>query len=168
MLLNSFPFIFIFLPVVLGLYYGVADRRALRQSVVVLASLAFYGYWNIRFVPLLVGLTLANYAIVYLFGKGFGRWLPIFGIVLNLVVLGIFKYADFLGANVSAVLGQAFKPWDILLPLGISFFVFQKISYLIDLKRGDRHIYGFLDFCLFVSFSSASSTTLSSKSRSRF
>jgi len=152
MLFNSFPFIFIFLPVVLGLYYGAANRRVLRQSVVILGSLAFYGYWNIRFVPLLVGLTLANYAIVYLFGKGLGRWLPIFGIVLNLVVLGIFKYADFLGANVSAVLGQAFKPWDILLPLGISFFVFQKISYLIDLKRGDRHIYGFLDFCMFVTF----------------
>ena len=47
---------------------------------------------------------------------------------------------------------RAFQPWDLILPLGISFFVFQKISYLIDLRRGDRHIYGFLDFCMFVTF----------------
>ena len=158
MLFNSFAFILVFLPVVLGLYYWAADHRALRQAIVVLASLAFYGYWNIRFVPLLVGLTLANYAIVYLYGQGGlsdkGRlaWLPSFGVVLNLAVLCVFKYADFFGANVSAVLGQAFTPWDIILPLGISFFVFQKISYLVDLRRGDRHIYSFLDFCMFVTF----------------
>ena len=156
MLFNSHAFILVFLPVVLGLYYWAGDQRHLRQAVVVIASLAFYGYWNIRFVPLLVGLTLVNYAIVRLYGArhrfGAGNWLPMFGVVLNLLVLCIFKYADFFGANVSLLLGQAFKPWDIILPLGISFFAFQKISYLIDLKRGDRHIYGFLDFCMFVTF----------------
>ncbi len=152
MLFNSDAFILVFLPVVLSLYYWAADRRWLRQAIVVLASVAFYGYWNIRFVPLLVGLTLANYAIVHLYGRLGWRSLPTAGVVLNLVVLCIFKYADFFGANVSAVLGVSFRPWDIVLPLGISFFVFQKISYLIDLRRGDKHIYGFLDFCMFVTF----------------
>ena len=55
-------------------------------------------------------------------------------------------------ARRTALLGETFQPWNLILPLGISFFVFQKISYLIDLRRGDRHIYGFLDFCMFVTF----------------
>ena len=74
------------------------------------------------------------------------------GVALNLAVLGLFKYADFFRGTVDALLGEHFHPWDLILPLGISFFVFQKISYLIDLRRGDRHIYGFLDFCMFVTF----------------
>ena len=74
------------------------------------------------------------------------------GVVLNLAVLGLFKYADFFRGTVDALLGESYRPWDLILPLGISFFVFQKISYLIDLRRGDRHIYGFLDFCMFVTF----------------
>ena len=73
-----------------------------------------------------------------------------FGVVLNLAVLGLFKYADFFRGTAYALLGETFQPWNLILPLGISFFVFQKISYLIDLRRGDRHIYGFLDFCMFV------------------
>jgi D-alanyl-lipoteichoic acid acyltransferase DltB (MBOAT superfamily) len=64
----------------------------------------------------------------------------------------VFKYADFFRGTVYGVLGDDWQPWSLILPLGISFFVFQKISYLIDLKRGDRHIYGFLDFCMFVMF----------------
>ena len=74
------------------------------------------------------------------------------GVVLNLAVLGLFKYADFFRGTADALLGDAFHPWHLILPLGISFFVFQKISYLIDLRRGDRHVYGFLDFCMFVMF----------------
>ena len=72
--------------------------------------------------------------------------------VLNLLVLALFKYADFLRGTLFDLTGQPWHRWDLILPLGISFFVFQKISYLIDLRRGDRHIYGFLDFCMFVTF----------------
>ena len=77
---------------------------------------------------------------------------PVLGVVLNLAVLAVFKYADFLRGTAFGVLGEAWQPWSLILPLGISFFVFQKISYLIDLRRGDKHIYGFLDFCMFVTF----------------
>jgi alginate O-acetyltransferase complex protein AlgI len=80
------------------------------------------------------------------------KWIPVLGVVLNLAVLGLFKYADFFRGTADALLGEDFHPWRLILPLGISFFVFQKISYLIDLRRGDRHIYGFLDFCMFVMF----------------
>ena len=152
MLFNSQVFIVGFLPPVLALYYALAAHRMARQAVVVLASLVFYGWWDVRFVPLLVALTLANWLIAQWFGRMRASWIPILGVVLNLAVLGLFKYADFFRGTFYALLGETWQPWDLILPLGISFFVFQKISYLIDLKRGDRHIYHFLDFCMFVTF----------------
>ena len=152
MLFNSQVFIVGFLPIVLGLYYAVASHRSARQAVVVFASLAFYGWWDIRFVPLLAGLTVANWLIAQWFGVRRARWIPVLGVVLNLAMLGLFKYADFFRGTVYYLLGENYHPWQLILPLGISFFVFQKISYLIDLRRGDRHIYGFLDFCMFVTF----------------
>src|SRR4051812_13327456 len=150
MLFNSQAFICVFLPVVLALYYACAARRAARQLIIVVASLAFYGWWDVRFVPLLVSLTIANWLIARWFSNTRAAWIPVLGVVLNLAVLGLFKYADFFRGTAYALLGEGFQPWDLILPLGISFFVFQKISYLIDLRRGDRHIYGFLDFCMFV------------------
>ncbi len=152
MLFNSQIFIVVFLPITLGLYYAFASHRTARQTVVVLASLVFYGWWDVRFVPLLAGLTLGNWLIVRWFALRRAPWIPLLGVALNLAVLGLFKYADFFRSTVDALLGEAFHPWQLILPLGISFFVFQKISYLIDLRRGDRHIYGFLDFCMFVMF----------------
>ena len=62
------------------------------------------------------------------------------------------KYANFVGANVAGALGVGFEPLGIILPLGVSFFTFQKISYLVDLRRGDRHVYGLLEFAAFVTF----------------
>jgi alginate O-acetyltransferase complex protein AlgI len=152
MLFNSQIFIVFFLPGVVSLYYALAHNRVARQSLVILASLGFYAWWDFRFVPLLVTLTLANWLIVRWFGASRHRWIPILGVVLNLAVLGLLKYADFLRGTVFDLVEQPWRPWDLILPLGISFFVFQKISYLIDLRRGERHIYGFLDFFMFVTF----------------
>src|SRR5580700_7394276 len=152
MLFNSQVFIIGFLPIVLALYYALAANRVARQSFLVLASWGFYGWWDWRFVPLLVGLTVANWLIAVWFNHVRESWIPVLGVVLNLAVLALFKYADFLRGTVFDLGGEPWQPWHLILPLGISFFVFQKISYLIDLKRGDRHIYGFLDFCMFVTF----------------
>ncbi|MBV9357424.1 MAG: MBOAT family protein [Chloroflexi bacterium] len=152
MLFNSQLFIFGFLPVVLAGYYALAGTRRWRQAWVIVASIAFYGYWDVRFVPLLVGLTLANWLVAQWFGLARRRWIPLAGIVMNLLVLALFKYADFIRGSVFGVVGEPWEPWRLILPLGISFFVFQKISYLMDLRRGDRHIYGFLDFWMFVTF----------------
>ncbi len=152
MLFNSQAFVLGFLPCVLALYYGAAGRAALRQGVLVAASLVFYGWWDVRFVPLLVGLTLANWLVV----RGFGRWRRdgwlVAGVMLNLLVLGVCKYANFAAGSLDALLGTVHRPWSIVLPLGISFFTFQKISYLVDLRRGDRHVYGLLEFAAFVTF----------------
>ena len=79
------------------------------------------------------------------------RWIPVLGVLLNLAVLGC-SNTPISSAAPSRAARRSFHPWHLILPLGISFFVFQKISYLIDLRRGDRHIYGFLDFCMFVTF----------------
>ncbi len=152
MLFNSQAFILAFLPVVVALYYALAGSIVARQTMLVVASMGFYGWWDPRFVPLLVGLTIANWLVAVAFGRWPRPVLPIAGVIGNLAVLGLFKYADFLRGTVFDVLGQPWQPWSLILPLGISFFVFQKISYLIDLKRGDRHFYGFLDFALFVGF----------------
>jgi D-alanyl-lipoteichoic acid acyltransferase DltB (MBOAT superfamily) len=151
-LFQSQGFILLFLPLTLALYYAAAGSRRLRQGVAVAASLVFYAAWDVRFVPLLVGLTFANWL--------FGRWhiadprrdWAAIGIALNLLALGVFKFTNFFAGTFAALLGIPFSPWDIVLPLGISFFVFQKISYLADVRRGDRHAYGLLDFFMFVTF----------------
>jgi alginate O-acetyltransferase complex protein AlgI len=152
MLFNSQAFIIGFLPAVLALYYALAANRSARQSLLILASMGFYGWWDARFVPLLAGLTVANWLIAVWFGRARQKWIPVLGVVLNLAVLSLFKYVDFLRGTVFDLAGEPWQPWHLILPLGISFFVFQKISYLVDLRRGEQHIYGFLDFSLFVMF----------------
>jgi alginate O-acetyltransferase complex protein AlgI len=152
MLFSSSIFILVFLPVTLGLYYALARHRALRIGLLIAASLVYYGYWDVRFVPLLVGLALVNWLLARHFAAGGGRvWLDL-GIVLNLAALGFFKYANFFLANLFALSERTAPQLDIVLPLGISFFIFQKISYLVDLRRGDRHVYPLADYCLFVFF----------------
>jgi alginate O-acetyltransferase complex protein AlgI len=151
-LFQSQAFILLFLPVALALYYAAAGSRTLRQLVAVAASLVFYGAWDVRFVPLLVGLTFLNWL--------FGRWYrpgaridwTVIGIVVNLAILGLCKFTNFFAGSFAAVFGMEFSPWDIILPLGVSFFVFQKISYLVDVRRGHAHDYGLLDFFMFVTF----------------
>jgi alginate O-acetyltransferase complex protein AlgI len=161
-LFHSQTFIVGFLPPVLLLYYALARWRFARQSLLVAASMVFYAWWDPRYVPLLVGLALATWLIArgYLLmteaPRPTARWwataLLLLGMALNLGALAVFKYADFIGENVAWLFAAPWTPLHLVLPLGISFFVFQKLSYLIDLRRGDRHAYGLLDFALFVSF----------------
>ena len=152
MLFNSQLFILIFLPTTLAAYYAAGSYRPLRQMVLVVASLLFYAAWNWRYLPFLVGLTLANWLLAAAHGRDGRRFWLTAGVALNLIVLGFFKYADFIASNVEALVGRVHAPWRIALPLGISFFVFQKIGYLVDLRRGDRRHYGILDFFEFVTF----------------
>lgn len=151
MLFNTQAFVLVFLPPVLLLHYA-ASSVAARQAVLIAASLAFYGYWDLRFVPALVGLALLNWGLVQLWACTGWRVLLPAGIAGNLLVLAACKYADFLGANVAGLLGLPFASFGIILPLGVSFFTFQKISYLMDLRRGDRHVYGLREFLAFVTF----------------
>ena len=152
MLFHTQAFVLGFLPPVLVLYYLVAGSPLLRKLLLVATSVLFYALWDWRFVPLLAGLALATWIIAALHLRGYRKSLPALGVALNLGVLIWYKYTDFLGASASWLLGHTWTPLALMLPLGISFFVFQKISYLLDLRNGDRHGYSLLDFCLFVSF----------------
>ena len=108
-----------------------------------LASFAFYGWWNIRYVPLLAGSVIFNYwvggqiqAAVTANRVTIVKLWRIFGVAANIALLGYFKYTNFLIDNVNLALGTEFTLHHVILPLGISFFTFQKIAYLIDSARG--------------------------------
>ena len=152
MLFHSQVFILGFLPLVVALYYAVAQRPAARAWVLIVASWAFYAYWDPRLLPLLVLSVTANWCLSRLTERVTGRTLIAAGVILNLGLLGFFKYADFFGGTIAAITGQTFTPWGIVLPLGISFFTLQQISYLVDRRRGTAPLYGFRDYALYVSF----------------
>lgn len=154
---NSWPFIFVFFPVTSALFFLVPSSfRIGRKLVLIAASLVFYGYWKIEYVPLLIGSILINYAIA----EGIirppkpltSRQLLIFGIALNLLVLGYFKYTNFGLGIAGALLHQDLGQIQVLLPLAISFFTFTQLSYLIDVYRDHRVHYRFIDYGLFIAF----------------
>jgi D-alanyl-lipoteichoic acid acyltransferase DltB (MBOAT superfamily) len=152
MLFHSQTFIFVFLPLVLLLYYRFAGRARVRIGFLVFASFVFYGYWEIRLVPLLAASIVVNWLFARVAHLGKGRWPVAAGVALNLIVLGIFKYADFFADSLAALGAFDHARWNIILPLGISFFTFQQISYLIDLRRGAAPLYRFDEYALYVSF----------------
>lgn len=143
MLFNTFAFFGFFLPIVL-LGYFLASRRSVRASVffLFLASVAFYGYWNVRYIPLLLGSIGFNFLI----GRGIvairgqdrraARIRVVLGIATNLVLLAYFKYANFIVENVSIATGWSVTMPPIELPIGISFFTFTQIAYLVDCYQG--------------------------------
>ena len=150
MLFHSQEFILIFLPALLSLYYLVANSPSARQTVLLCGSLIFYGWWDVRFVPLLIGQVTATYALVLAQERTGWRGFLTLGIILNLASLATFKYLDFLIGSAEALTGIALPRAAIVLPIGISFFSFQLISYLIDRIRGEAPMYRLREFALFV------------------
>lgn len=159
MLFNSFVFIFIFLPITFTLYFLLNKFKLAKLSLVflALASLFFYAYWNVAYLALILCSMLFNYAFgAVLIGK-FRLNLPrkavlVTGIGLNLALLGYYKYADFFIKNINFVLNSDISTLNLLLPLAISFFTFQQISYLVDSYKGDVREYDFFNYALFVTF----------------
>lgn len=150
MLFQSQVFILLFLPAVLGAYYLSAERPVLREAILILASLLFYAWWDPRFVPLLVGQTIATWLIAEAYLRFPSRLWIVFGIAANLAVLAFFKYLAFVAGAVVGIMGVPVQGWDLILPLGISFYTFELISYLVDLRRGDGPHYPLRKFCLFI------------------
>jgi len=154
LLFNSLEFLFIFLSIVLVAYYTV--RRHLGHdaalSVLTLASIIFYGYWNISFIPLLLGSVLINYLLAHTIRqRGNQPWLAI-GIVFNLGLIALFKYAGFFVANINAITPLDVPDPNLILPLAISFFTFQQISYLVDVSRGESEPGKLLNHTVYVTF----------------
>jgi alginate O-acetyltransferase complex protein AlgI len=157
MLFNSYPFIFVFLPVVLAGYFRLGRSRDLAPVLwLALASLLFYAIGNWQFVPLLVGSIAFNYLIGWLLIAKQLR-APVrcavlaAGVAGDLVVLGIFKYAGFVAANLNVLLGAGFVV-HILLPVGISFYTFTQIAFLVDAYRGNVARYALPHYALFVTW----------------
>ncbi len=156
MLFNSYVFIFVFLPVTLVLYTAlgrVAQRWA--TLALALASLFFYGWWNPAYLWLLGLSILFNYGIGRaIAGSNGGRrsLLLVLGIAGDLLVLFYFKYFDFLVGTLAALAGLPAPSSAIVLPIGISFFTFTQIAFLVDTARGEVGAYDFVRYVLFVTF----------------
>lgn len=150
MIFSSYAFLLLFLPVVYGGFLLLRHYRMEREAApfVLLASLYFYAVWNWAYLALLIGSILGNYVLGHLVATRPGRrWLAI-AVAANLALLGYFKYAGFF----LEFLPQS-REWEILLPLGISFFTFQQIAWHVDLHRKRLAAPGGLvPFGLFVSF----------------
>ncbi|OQX61328.1 MAG: membrane-bound O-acyltransferase family protein [Desulfococcus sp. 4484_241] len=153
MLFNSYIFIMVFLPITVAGFFliGRSGRHALSIAWLVCASLFFYGWWNPVYLSIIVGSILFNYYWGIITARG-SRYILTLGIAVNLGLLGYFKYANFFVDNLSAITGLHLKLAPIVLPLAISFFTFQQISYLVDTYRGRSEEHSFLNYCLFVTF----------------
>jgi alginate O-acetyltransferase complex protein AlgI len=157
MLFNSYPFIFIFLPVVLAGYFA-ANRLGATAPVIwlALASLTFYSFSNWPFVALLLASIAFNYFIGRLLISRNLRERPRFavltvGVAGDLATLGVFKYAGFVVANVNAMFSTSIVV-NILLPVGISFYTFTQIAFLVDAYRGKVAHYALPHYALFVTY----------------
>jgi len=119
------------------------------------ASLFFYGWWDVRFVGLLFGSIVFNYGAGYIIGHKFlsrPKLLLAFAIVTNLILLGYFKYSNFFIENLNHLAGTALMTSEFILPLGISFFTFTQIAFLVDTYQGKVKEYNFLHYTLFVTY----------------
>lgn len=160
MLFNSIEFIFIFLPLAVIVYFILLKKHLLTASKawLIAASIFFYNWWNPKYTPVLLFSIIFNFAAGNsLSGKKIKIKFPrksilVFSIIVNLAVLGYFKYMNFFIGNINSVFNAHIPFFKIVLPLGISFFTFQQITYLCDSYKNLTKEYDFLNYALFVSF----------------
>ena len=154
MLFSSYTFLFQFLPAV-ALAFAAARRHSPRAGILVLAgaSLFFYGAWRPVYLLLLVASVAVNFSLGLLMEDPLRRRAAgMLGVALNLALLCYFKYTNFLFDSINALTGAPLPFFNIVLPLGISFFTFQQIAYLVDVMRGARVERDIVSYTLFVSF----------------
>ena len=159
MVFSSYETIFLFLPIVLIGYFGLSKvKNSLFQKLLLIgASLFFYAYFN----PIYLLIILSSIVVNYVLAKAIVRFderaqlrkaALVVGILFNIGLLGYFKYYDFFISNINAVFGVNFNLKNILLPLGISFFTFQQLSFLISVYKKQEKIENLLNYSLFVVF----------------
>ena len=159
MLFNSYAFLLFFLPATWCIYYilNYLKKYQLAQGVLLIASFVFYGYEDYHLCLILLVTILINYYFHYLFVDKLihvkiRKILLLIGISGNLGLLFYFKYFNFFLDNMNRFAGTDFVMKNIVMPLGISFFTFQQLSFLVDSYKGDMQRYGFLEYAVFVSF----------------
>jgi len=162
MLFNSYEFIFVFLPVSFFIYFYLNHKRLTIASKgwLVFASLFFYSWWNIVYLPLILVSVLFNFSIAKAM-EGFIESRKTFlsknsllkiGLLFNIGLLVYFKYMDFFISNINTALGSDIELLHLALPLAISFFTLQQIAFLIDSYEGLAKEKKFLDYAVFVTF----------------
>ncbi len=154
MLFQSVEFLCFFLPTIL-VGYAMLRRWGSRRNLnlfLTLGSLFFYGYWKPAYLPLLVLSIVFNFYMGhYLRIRGTRRSL-VFGITMNFVVLFFYKYFDFVASNFWGLIGHSYEPLGLILPLGISFFTFQNIMFLVDSFEREAAEPSLLHYFVFLSF----------------
>ena len=162
MLFNSFEFM-LFLPIVFLLYWFVFKPRRLQNLFLVVASYVFYGWWDWRFLWLIALTSFSSYVSGILIQRHEGqrhiqRLVSALNIILNLVILAVFKYYNFFMDNLAFLFSSVgyrldWVTLDIILPVGISFYTFQALSYTIDVYRGQiRPTHDIVEFFAYISF----------------
>lgn len=159
MLFNSYEFIFVYFPIVAVVFFWIAkNERRWATLWLALSSLFFYGWWNPQFVLLLVGSIAFNYFMGRRISQrrevdepNAKRWL-ILAIACDIFLLGYFKYTNFFIDTINALSGNQWSALEIVLPLGISFFTFTQVSFLVDAYRGIAREYNFIHYVLFVTY----------------
>ena len=158
MLFNSYIFILCFFPLCLLGYFFLNKLKCYKLSLLLLLgmSLWFYGYFNPSYLLIILGSILVNYMLCVLFRlsmpKGIKKLVLAVGISLNVLLLFYYKYYDFFVSNINALFASDFALKHLLLPLGISFFTFQQISFVIDSYRGEVNKYSMLEYACFVTY----------------
>lgn len=157
MLFNSYIFIFLFLPVCLMLYFACNNKGWYKAglSVLIIMSFWFYAYNHVQYLALLVFSIVCNWCISRILlnrENGVRKFILLVGIGINVLLIFYFKYMNFFIFNVNRLFHSSIQAEQILLPLGISFYTFQQISYLVDSYRGETKDYCFLEYAAFVSF----------------
>lgn len=156
MLFNSVEFIVGFLPITLLLFYLIRNNIGAKFALafLVIASLFFYAQWNPFYLLILILSMAFNYYIGFILSKGtiHPKFVLFVGIAADLALLGYFKYANFFVQSINQLTGSSWNLGDIALPLGISFFTFQQISYRMECYYGHRKGDSLLDYCTCVTF----------------
>lgn len=158
LLFNSYIFILVFLPLCLVGYFGLnhCKKYTLAQGFLLGMSLWFYGYFNPSYLAIILTSIVVNYLFTLLMektGHPLLRKIEVTAaILLNLGILFYFKYFDFFLTNLNRFAHTDFALHNILLPLGISFFTFQQVSYVVDAYRGEVQQYNFLQYASFVAY----------------
>ncbi|MDD3055570.1 MAG: MBOAT family protein [Aliarcobacter sp.] len=166
MLFNSYEFIFVFLPITFFIYFYLNSKRLTiaAKGFLVFASLFFYSWWSIVYLPLILSSILFNYLIGTTLSKsnednkiGLNKTFSkksilTFGIVCNVALLGYFKYTNFFLENFNGIFGSNIPLQHIILPLGISFFTFTQIAFLVDAYRKEVKEYDLVRYMLFVTY----------------
>lgn len=158
MLFNSYVFILLFLPITLIVYFllGRLKYKSIQKAFLIMTSIYFYAYFNLKYVFIILISILGNYLLSICFRKINSRYLrkAIFtiGIVANIGVLFYYKYYNFFIDNINILYRTDYNLHHLILPLGISFFTFQQLSYIVDCYKNKCPHYHILDYALFVSF----------------